>query len=214
MRVVIADDSALWREGLARLLAESGVETAALVGDAEDLANAVAREHPDVAVIDIRMPPTWTHEGAEAAVLLREAHPSLGLLLLSQSLETRYAADLVRAHPRGVGYLLKDRVLDVSTLVTALETVHGGGTMLDPEVIAALLGRQESRTRTATLTDREREVLALIAEGRSNAAIARQMFLTMKTVETHIANIFIKLGLGQEPDDNRRVLAVLAYLGD
>ena len=212
MRVVIADDSVLWREGLARLLAEAGVEVVALVGDATALESAVDEHRPDVALIDIRMPPTWTHEGADAAGRLRERWPSLGRLLLSQTLESRQAAALARAHPRGFGYLLKDHVLDVATLVEALATVSSGGTVLDPDVVSALFGRQDAQDRLDALTMREREVLSLVAQGRSNGAIARQLFLTAKTVESHIASILTKLDLLQEPDDHRRVLAVLAWL--
>ena len=212
MRVVIADDSVLWREGLARLLREAGVEVAALVGDARSLEEAVAEHQPDVALIDIRMPPTWTHEGAEAAGRLRERWPTLGRLLLSQTLESRQAATLARAHPRGFGYLLKDHVLDVATLVEALASVSSGGTVLDPDVVSALFGRQDAQDRLGELTLREREVLALVAQGRSNGAIARQLFLTTNTVESHIASILTKLDLLQEPDDHRRVLAVLAWL--
>jgi DNA-binding NarL/FixJ family response regulator len=212
VRVVIADDSVLWREGLARLLAEAGVEVVALVGDAAALESAVAEHRPDVALIDIRMPPTWTHEGADAAGRLRERWPSLGRLLLSQTLESRQAAALARAHPRGFGYLLKDHVLDVATLVEALATVSSGGTVLDPDVVSALFGRQDAQDRLDALTMREREVLSLVAQGRSNGAIARQLFLTAKTVESHIASILTKLDLLQEPDDHRRVLAVLAWL--
>jgi len=213
VRVVIADDSALWREGLSRLLAEAGVTACALVGDDRALAEAVAEHRPDVALVDVRMPPTWTHEGAEAAGRLRERWPSLGLLLLSQSVESRYAAALARRHPRGLGYLLKDRVLDVETLVEALGAVAAGGTVLDPDVVAGLLGRQETRGRLDTLSARERDVLALIAEGRSNSAIARLLVLSAKTVESHVASILTKLDLLQHDDDHRRVLAVLAWLG-
>jgi DNA-binding NarL/FixJ family response regulator len=213
MRVVIADDSALWREGLARLLVEAGVETCALVGDADSLEQSVAEHLPDVALVDIRMPPTWTHEGAEAAGRLRDKWPSMGVLLLSQSLESRHAAALARAQPRGFGYLLKDRVLDVATLVDALTAVSSGGTVLDPDVVAALLGRHETQDRLAGLSLREREVLGLVAEGRSNGAIARQLVLSPKTVESHVASILTKLDLLEQPDDHRRVLAVLAWLG-
>jgi DNA-binding NarL/FixJ family response regulator len=212
VRVVIADDSALWREGLARLLVEAGVEVVAIVGDATALESAVEEHQPDVALIDIRMPPTWTHEGADAAGRLRERWPSVGRLLLSQTLESRQAAALARAHPRGFGYLLKDHVLDVATLVEALASVSSGGTVLDPDVVSALFGRQDAQDRLDALTMREREVLSLVAQGRSNGAIARQLFLTAKTVESHIASILTKLDLLQEPDDHRRVLAVLAWL--
>lgn len=209
---MIADDSVLWREGLALLLRESGVVVDAMVGDAEALEAAVAEHSPDLALIDIRMPPTWTHEGAEAAGRLRARWPQLGLVLLSQTLESRHAAVLARTHPRGFGYLLKDHVLDVGAFVEALATVQAGGTVLDPDVVSALLGRSDSTDRLRTLTPRERDVLSLVAQGRSNSAIGRQLFLTAKTVESHIASILGKLGLLQEPDDHRRVLAVLAWL--
>jgi DNA-binding NarL/FixJ family response regulator len=213
VRVVIADDSVLWREGLGRLLSEAGVEVSALVGDGAALESAVEEHQVDVALIDIRMPPTWTHEGAEAAARLYERWPAVGRLLLSQTLDSRHGAALARAQPRGFGYLLKDHVLNVATLVDALTTVAGGGTVLDPDVVAALFGRQDAQTRLEGLSTREREVLALVAQGRSNRAIARELHLTEKTVESHIASILTKLGLLQEPDDHRRVLAVLAWLG-
>ena len=212
MRVVIADDSSLWREGLARLLTDAGVQVDALTGDPESLEDVVDRAQPDVAIIDIRMPPTWTTEGVDVAGRLRARWPALGLLLLSQSVETRSATALVRSHPRGFGYLLKDRVLDVGALIEALHTVHAGGMVLDPDVIAALLGR--SRDRLSALSHREREVLGLVAQGRSNGAIARALFLTAKTVESHIANILTKLDLPPAPDDHRRVLMVLAWAGE
>ncbi len=212
MRVVIADDSVLLREGLTRLLAEAGIETSASVGDADALEAAVAEHKPDVAIVDIRMPPTYTHEGAKAAIHLREQWPTLGILLLSQSLEHRYAAQLATDHPAHLGYLLKDRVLDVATLVDSLERIARGGTVLDPEVVSYLLTRQGTRQRIAALTDRERDVLALMAEGRSNAAIARDLSVNRKTVESHTASMFTKLDLFVEPDDHRRVLAVLAWL--
>jgi DNA-binding NarL/FixJ family response regulator len=213
MRVVIADDATLWREGLARLLVEAGIEPCALVGDAESLLLAVDEHQPDVALIDVRMPPTYTHEGAEAAVVLRRRRPLMGIVLLSQTLEVRFASELARANPRGFGYLLKDRVLDVATLVDALGTVRARGTVLDPDVVSGLLARNHARSAFADLSPREREVLSLIAQGRSNGAIARQLVLNEKTVERHIAGIFTKLGLIQEPDIHRRVLAVLSFLG-
>jgi DNA-binding NarL/FixJ family response regulator len=209
---VIADDSTLWREGLSRLLTEAGIEPVAMVGDAAALTAAVEQHQPTVALIDIRMPPTFTHEGAEAATALRQQWPALGILLLSQTIEIRHAAALARSNPRGFGYLLKDHVIDVETLVSSLETVASGGTVLDPDAVSGLLGRQDQRDRLAALTVRERDVLALIAQGRSNSAIARELFLTRKTVESHIASIMTKLDLIPEPDDHRRVLAVLAWL--
>jgi DNA-binding NarL/FixJ family response regulator len=212
MRVVIADDSVLLREGLIRLLIEAGVETVAAVGDAESLEAAVLEHHPDLALIDIRMPPTYTHEGAQSAVRLRQSWPDLGILLLSQVIEHRYAIQLARAHPAHFGYLLKDRLLDISSLTGAIERVSAGGTVLDPDVVSHFLGRHSTQHRLATLTDRERQVLALMAEGRSNRAMSRALGLSDKTVETHIARIFTKLGLIPEDDDHRRVLAVLAWL--
>lgn len=213
MRVVIADDSVLLREGLRRLLAEAGIETCAVAGDAETLENLVDEHRPDVAIIDIRMPPSYNHEGAQAAARLREQWPDLGLLLLSQSLESRYAAELAREHPKGFGYLLKDRVVDIDALVEALAQVARGGTVLDPDVVAHLLGRRSTRERVHELSPREQAVLELMAQGRSNAAMARELRLRDKTVESHIASIFAKLGLPPQPDAHRRVLAVLAWLG-
>ncbi|WP_432936915.1 response regulator transcription factor [Kribbella sp. CA-253562] len=212
MRVVIADDSVLLREGLARLLGEAGIETCAMVGDAEALEKAVEVHRPDVVLVDIRMPPTYTHEGARAAIHLRERDGGLGILLLSQSLESRYAAELARAAPRGFGYLLKDRVVDVATLVDAVTRVAAGGTVLDPEVVGYLLGRRTTRDQLGVLTERERDVLGLMAQGRSNAAICRQLVLNPKTVESHIGSILTKLDLPPQTDDHRRVLAVLAWL--
>jgi DNA-binding NarL/FixJ family response regulator len=212
MRVVIADDSGLLREALARLLTEAGIEVCAAVGDAEQLETAVAAHRPDAAVIDIRMPPTYTHEGAEAAIRLREHWPALGILLLSQSLESRYAAVIARTNPQGFGYLLKDRVAGASTLVDALDEVTHGGTVLDPSVVSYLLGRNADSDLLNELTDRERDVLTLMAQGRSNNAISRELSLSTKTVEGHIASVFSKLGLVVEGDDNRRVLAVLRWL--
>ncbi len=214
MRVVIADDSALWREGLARLLEEAGVEVVALVGDAAALEEAVERLRPDVAVVDVRMPPTWTREGAQAAGRLRENWPDMGLLLLSQSIEGRSAATVARAHPRGFGYLLKDSVLDVPALVEALATIGSGGTVLDPDVVSTLLDRTATRDRLAPLTVREREVLGLVAQGRSNAAIAEALVLANKTVERHITNILTKLDLPLTTENHRRVLMVLVWLDD
>lgn len=212
MRVVIADDSALLREGLARLLTESGVEVCATVADASALAEAVREHQPDVAVVDIRMPPTFTHEGAVAAIELRSDYPDLGILLLSQAVETHFAAQLLERHAAHFGYLLKDRIVDVSVLTQALETVAAGGTVLDPHIIRSLMRAHDHRSPVHALSDRERDVLTLIAEGRSNAAIAQRLVVSVKTVESHIANIFSKLGLHNEPTDHRRVLAVLEAL--
>ncbi len=212
MRVVIADDSGLLRDGLASLLIEAGVDVVARAADAEQLLAMVDEHGPDVAVVDIRMPPTYTHEGARAALELRQRRPGLGILLLSQSLESRYVTDLARAHARGFGYLLKDRVTDVQVLLDALGTVVAGGTVLDPEVVSHLLGRNELADQLNRLSGREREVLQLMAQGLSNRAIADRLVIDVKTVETHIARIMTKLDLHQTPDEHRRVLAVLAWL--
>jgi DNA-binding NarL/FixJ family response regulator len=212
MRIVIADDSVLLREGLTRLLDEAGIETVAAVGDGDALVAAVAEHTPDLALIDIRMPPTFTHEGARAATLLRETAPELGILLLSQTIENHYALELVKRHPTHFGYLLKDRVLDVETLTDTIAHVAAGGTVLDPEIVSHFLTRHSAQQPLATLTPREREVLTMMAEGRSNRAIARTLVINDKTLESHVSSIFTKLGLIPEPDDHRRVLAVLAWL--
>lgn len=212
MRVVIADDSGLLRQGLAHLLTEAGVDVLALAEDADQLVTLVDEHRPDVAVVDIRMPPTYTHEGAKAALDLREAHPDLGILLLSQSLESRFVTDLARRHPRGFGYLLKDRVTDVRVLLDALASVAAGGTVLDPEVVSHLMGRSELADQLGRLSERERDVLELMAQGLSNRAVADRLVIDVKTVETHIARILTKLDLHQTPDEHRRVLAVLAWL--
>jgi DNA-binding NarL/FixJ family response regulator len=212
VRVVIADDSALLREGLARLLSETGVEVTATVADATALEEVLATAEVEVAIVDIRMPPTYTHEGAEAAVRLREAHPTLGILLLSQAIETQHAAELLERDAAHFGYLLKDRVVDVATLRRALDTIVAGGTVLDPEIVRSMMHVHDRREPLNALSERERAVLALMAEGRSNAAIADRLVVAVKTVESHIANIFSKLGLEEAPDDHRRVLAVLTAL--
>jgi DNA-binding NarL/FixJ family response regulator len=212
LRVVIADDSGLLREGLTRLLVEAGVEVCAAVSDPVGLAAAVAEHAPDVAIVDIRMPPSYTHEGAAAAVELRAEHPQLGVLLLSQAIETRYASQLFEHHGARFGYLLKDRVIDVSILMHALHTVAAGGTVLDPEIARRMMNVHNRSHPVLALSEREREVLGLMAEGRSNAAIADRLVVSVKTVESHIASIFTKLDLHEEPDDHRRVLAVLAAL--
>jgi len=212
VRVVIADDSGLLRDGLANLLTEAGVDVVARAGDAEELIAMVAEHEPDIAVVDIRMPPTYTHEGARAALELRQRRPGLGILLLSQSLESRYVTDLARQHPRGFGYLLKDRVTEVQVLLDALGSIAAGGTVLDPEVVSHLLGRNELVEQLDRLSERERGVLELMAQGLSNRAIAERLVIDVKTVETHIARILTKLDLHQTPDEHRRVLAVLAWL--
>jgi DNA-binding NarL/FixJ family response regulator len=212
MRIVIADDSALLREGLARLLREANFDVVATVADGTALEHTAVALRPDVAIVDIRMPPTFTHEGAQSATRLRKMLPGIGILLLSQSIESRFALDLARSHPTSFGYLLKDRVVDVETLIDAVLRVGAGGTVLDPEIVTHFLSRQDARDRLAQLTEREREVLALIAEGRSNRAIARELVLTEKTVETHIGSIFARLDLAPEPENHRRVLAVRAWL--
>ncbi len=214
MRVVIAEDSAILRDGLATLLTDRGHTVVAAVADADALRAAVAADPPDVCVVDIRMPPTFTDEGVRAALALRHSHPDVGVLVFSQYVETRYAAELLAGAPRGVGYLLKDRVADVREFVDALERVGSGGTALDPEVVSQLLGASRRRDAVDRLTAREREVLARMAEGLSNAGIAAALVVSDGAVEKHIANIFLKLGLPPSETDNRRVLAVLRYLED
>jgi DNA-binding NarL/FixJ family response regulator len=212
MRVVIAEDSALLREGLVRLLEDRGYEVDAAVGDASSLLAAVAEHHPDVVVTDIRMPPTHTDEGLRAAAELREQHPEIGVLVLSQYIETTYATALLAGNAGGVGYLLKDRVADAAEFAGALERVAAGGTALDPEVVTKLMRASRQAGGLGGLTPREREVLELMAEGRSNAAIAEAMVISSGAVEKHVASIFGKLGLPSSEADNRRVLAVLQYL--
>jgi DNA-binding NarL/FixJ family response regulator len=212
MRVVIAEDAAVLREGLAELLASRGFEVVAAVADAEALRVAVAADPPDVAVVDIRMPPTHTDEGLRAAIDLRRQFPHLGVLVFSQYIETRYAAELLADRSDGVGYLLKDRVAHVGEFVAAVERVAAGGTALDPEVVTQLMAASRRTDRLDTLTPREREVLALMAEGRSNSAIAEALVVTPRAVEKHVGNIFAKLDLPESGSDHRRVLAVLRYL--
>ncbi|SFB81423.1 response regulator transcription factor [Streptomyces aidingensis] len=218
MRVVIAEDSVLLREGLTRLLTDRGMRVVAGVGDGEALVKAVHELAdgpdglPDVVVADVRMPPTHTDEGLRAAVRLRREYPDLGVLVLSQYVEEQYATELIAGSGRGVGYLLKDRVAEVREFVDAVTRVAGGGTALDPEVVAQLLGRSRRHDVLASLTPREREVLGLMAEGRTNSAIAAALVVSHGAVEKHVSNIFLKLGLAQSDTDHRRVLAVLTYL--
>lgn len=212
MRVMIAEDSAVLREGLAGLLADRGFEVVAAVADADALRTAVAADPPDVAVVDIRMPPTHTDEGLRAAIELRQRHSGLAVLVFSQYIETRYAAELLADRSDGVGYLLKDRVAHVNEFVDAVERVAAGGTALDPEVVTQLLGASRRTDGLDSLTPREREVLGLMAEGRSNAAIAAALVVTPRAVEKHVGNIFAKLDLPESDTDHRRVLAVLRYL--
>ncbi|WP_432881068.1 response regulator transcription factor [Kribbella sp. CA-245084] len=211
MRIVIGEDSALFREGLARLLADAGHEIAGLAVDTPSLMTTVAQTAPDLALIDIRMPPDHTDDGARAARRLRMQNPELGIVLLSQHVETRHSVELVATGR--FGYLLKDRVLAVDQFLDALDRVAAGGSALDPEVVARLIGRQRADDRLAPLTPREREVLALMAEGCTNVGISRRLFLTERTVETHVGSILAKLGLLTNDEQHRRVLAVLAYLG-
>ncbi|MEV6944467.1 response regulator transcription factor [Streptomyces sp. NPDC051172] len=213
MRVVIAEDAAVLRELLGQMLTERGHEVCAAVGDAEGLRAAVAEHRPDVGVVDIRMPPTHTDEGLRAAIDIRREYPGTGVLLFSQYIETKYATRLLAEGAAGVGYLLKDRVANVAGFTDALTRVAAGGTALDPEVVTQLAGAGRRGEDLDTLTAREREVLALMAQGRSNAAIAQTLVVSAGTVEKHVAAVFGKLGLAASEDANRRVLAVLRYLG-
>ena len=212
MRVVIADDSALLREGLARLLAEAGHTVAAAVGDAPSLLEAVAAHNPDIAVVDIRMPPTYTDDGLRAAVEIRRTHPECGVLVLSQYIELSYAEELLAANDGAVGYLLKDRVSDLDKLTHSLQAVASGGTVLDHEVVEQLLARRREANPLGLLTPRERDVLRLMGEGRSNTGIAEELVLSSGSVEKYISSIFTKLDLLPAAEDHRRVLAVLAWL--
>ncbi len=212
MRVILADDSILLREGVARLLSDAGFAVLAQAGDAEELLTAVAADPPDVAITDIRMPPTHTDEGLRAAHRIRAEHPGVGVLVLSQYVETDYAVDLVADGAGGLGYLLKDRVANVQEFTDAVRRIGAGGSVIDPEVVSRLVGRARQANPLDALSEREREVLALMAEGRSNQAISERMFLSAKTVEGHVRNIFTKLNLSSAPDDHRRVLAVLTFL--
>ena len=212
MRVVVADDSVLLREGIVRLLEEAGFEVVGQAGDAEDLLRKVSAHHPDVAIVDVRMPPTNTDDGLRAALQMRTEHPEVAVLILSQYVEEGYANELLAASAEGVGYLLKDRVADVERFVDAVRRVAAGGSALDPEVVSRLLGRRRRDDPLEEITPREREVLTLMAEGRSNHAIAEQMVVTERAVEKHVTSIFGKLGLAPAAEDHRRVLAVLTYL--
>ena len=212
MRVVIAEDLVLLREGIASLLGDHGHDVVAAVGDGEALLEAMAEHRPDLAVVDVRMPPTQTDEGVRAAVEARRRSPDAAILILSQYVEERYASDLLSSGAVGVGYLLKDRVADVERFVDAVKRVAEGGSALDPEVVSQLVGRARREDPLQELTPREREVLELMAEGRSNTAIAEQMVVTERAVEKHVTSIFGKLGLVPATEDHRRVLAVLTFL--
>jgi DNA-binding NarL/FixJ family response regulator len=212
MRVVLADDSMLLREGVARLLEEAGLEVVAQAGDAEDLMRKVGAHKPDVAIVDVRMPPTHTDEGLRAAAEIRDRHPEVGVLVLSQYIEEAYAMELLSSNAEGVGYLLKDRVADLERFIDAVRRVGEGGSALDPEVVSRLLGRRRREDPLSELSPREREVLGHMAEGRSNHAIADQLVVTERAVEKHVTSIFNKLSLPPAQEDHRRVLAVLRYL--
>jgi DNA-binding NarL/FixJ family response regulator len=212
MRVVVADDVMLTREGIVRLLEDAGVEVVAQAEDAEALLREVRLKRPDAAVVDIRMPPTHTDEGLVATQRIRTEHPDIGVLLLSQYVEPSYAMRLLEEHPERVGYLLKQRVFDAAVLVDALRRIGDGETVVDPTIVSRLVGRHRRQDPLAELTPREREVLGLVAEGLSNRAIAGRLFVTERTVEAHVKQVFLKLSLDLNPDSHRRVLAVLAYL--
>lgn len=212
LRVAIAEDSVILRDGLVQLLLDRGFEVTAAVADAGGLRLAIERERPDVAVVDIRMPPSFTDEGLRAAIELRREHRGLAILMFSQYIETRYAEELLGNDAAGIGYLLKDRVADVSQFVEALERVASGGTALDPEVVTQFMGASRRRDSISVLTTRERDVLSLMAEGRTNAAIAESLCVSEGAVEKHVTNIFSKLDLPASQSDHRRVLAVLRYL--
>ncbi|MDT7544472.1 MAG: hypothetical protein QOE99_582 [Actinomycetota bacterium] len=211
MRALIAEDDVLLRTGLSRLLADAGIDALG-VGDAAALIEAVDADPPDVVITDVRMPPSYRDEGTRAALTLRERHPSLGILILSQHVEPRYAERLLREHPRGIGYLLKERVATPDQFVRAVREVAAGGSVLDSDVVSSLLSRRTTERTLEVLSARELEVLALVAGGRSNAAIGEELTLTPRTVETHVANVLAKLGIPEDRAHNRRVLAVLAHL--
>jgi len=212
VRIVIAEDAVLLRAGLTRLLDDAGEEVIAGVGDPVALFDVLARQRPDLAILDVRMPPTFSDEGIRAAVRIREEYPDVAVLVLSQYVEQEYATELLAGHTDSVGYLLKDRVADVAEFIEAVRRVGSGGTALDPEVVAQLLARSRRHDPLDSLTDREREVLSLMAEGRSNGAIARELVVSDGAVEKHVRNIFTKFDLPPDASDHRRVLAVLRYL--
>jgi DNA-binding NarL/FixJ family response regulator len=212
VRVVVAEDVMLTREGIVRLLADAGLEVVGQAEDVDGLLRHVRTARPDAAIVDIRMPPTHTDEGLVAAQTIRDEHPDVGVLVLSQYIEPSYAMRLIEQHPERVGYLLKERVFDAAILVDALRRIADGETVIDPTIVARLVGRRRRQDPLAELTAREREVLALVAEGRSNRAIAAELFITERTVEAHITQVFMKLGLREQPLTHRRVLAVLTYL--
>jgi len=212
LRLVIAEDAAIMRDGLTQTLTRRGHDVVAAVADGESLRQAVAACRPDVAIIDVRMPPTHTDEGLRAAQSIRQEHPGVGVLVFSQYIETQSAADLLAGAPEGVGYLLKDRVADVSDFIDAITRVAAGGTVLDPEVVRHLLRASRRGGTLASLTPREREVLSLVAQGRSNIAIASAFTISPRVVEKHVASIFAKLGLPESTNDNRRVLDTIRYL--
>lgn len=214
MRTVVAEDNALMRDGIAALLADHGITVEATVDNAADLLHAVAEHRPDVAIVDVRMPPTFTSEGLRAAITIRQTHPDTAVLVFSQWVETNYARELLRDNATGVGYLLKDRIVSTGEFVESLHRVAAGGTALDPEVIQQLLAKPASDTGLTRLSDREREILGLLAEGRSNAAIATRLNLAARSVEKHVTSIFTKLDLPPASTDHRRVLAVIRYLNE
>jgi DNA-binding NarL/FixJ family response regulator len=212
VRVVVAEDTMLTREGIVRLLEDAGIEVVAQAEDADALMRHVRLERPDAAIVDIRMPPTHTDEGLRAAQSIRTEHADVGVLLLSHYVEPSYALRLIEDHPERVGYLLKERIFDVALLVDALRRITEGESVIDPTIVSRLVGRRRRQDPLGELTEREREVLALVAEGLSNRAIAARLFITVRTVEQHVKQILLKLGLEVNPESHRRVLAVLAYL--